>query len=222
MAVRMRDVRRRTMEELRFEPTPKRVRAMLGDGVLVDSTDAVLVWEPRRVLPSYAVPEAQLECDLEPSAAVHDRPADDQLLHGGFPFGVHSTNGEALTVQAVGERREDSAFRPADADLAGRVVLDFHAFDAWFEEDEPILAHPRDPFHRVDIRRGSRHVRVEAVGEVIAESSRPQVVFETSLPVRYYLPREDVRVALTPTDRITRCAYKGEAAVLSFEAGGSV
>src|SRR3954454_24653722 len=118
MAIRMRDVRRSTMEQLRFEPTHKRVRALVGEHVVVDSTDAVLVWEPRRVLPSYAFPAAQLDCDLEPSAAVHDRPDDDQLLHGGFPFGVHSTDGDALTVQAVGERREDSAFRPADADLA--------------------------------------------------------------------------------------------------------
>ena len=209
------------MDELRYERTGKRVRAMLGDHVLVDTTNAVLVWEPRRVLPSYAVPVEELRGELEPSAATHEAPADDQILHGGFAFGVHTTDGEALTVRAAGDTREDSAFRPSDPDLAGCVVLDFHAFDAWSEEEEPIAAHPRDPYHRVDIRRGSRHVRVEMDGELLAESSRPHVVFETSLPVRFYLPREDVRRRIRPTEKLTRCAYKGEAMFVSLEVNGA-
>ena len=73
-------------------------------------------------------------------------------------------------------------FRLADADLAGYVVLDFGAFDAWYEEDEPNVGHPRDPFHRIDVLASSRHVRLELDGQVLAESSRPTLLFETMLP----------------------------------------
>jgi uncharacterized protein (DUF427 family) len=100
------------------------------------------------------------------------------------------------------------------------VVLDFHAFDAWYEEDEPIFSHPRDPFHRVDIRRSSRRVRIEVDGEVLAESSRPCLLFETSLPMRCYLPREDVRLELSPSAKKTYCPYKGQASYASFDVKG--
>jgi uncharacterized protein (DUF427 family) len=222
VATRLRDARRRAMEELRYEPTKKRVRAFLGNHTVADSTRAVLVWEPRRVLPSYAVLAEDLRAELLPSSATPSEDGDARdapILHGGFPFSVHSTAGEALDLRAGGETREGAAFRAADPDLSDYAVLDFHAFD-WYEEDEPISAHPRDPYHRVDIRRGSRHIRVELDGELIAESSRPQVVFETSLPVRFYLPREDVRVPMRPTEKRTRCAYKGEAMFLALEVSG--
>ena len=221
MATLLRDARARALGELRYEPTEKRVRAALGGVTIADSTRAVLVWEPRRVLPSYAVPEEDLSVELAPSppaAARRDDPAHPRLLHGSIPFGVHSTGGETLAIRAGEQTLRDAAFRPADPDLRGYVVLDFHAFDAWHEEDEPIVSHPRDPYHRVDIRESSRHVRVELESELLAESARPRLVFETSLPVRFYLPREDVRVPLRPTDKRTYCAYKGEASYWSFDA----
>ena len=96
----------------------------------------------------------------------------------------------------MGER-VGAGFRLADADLDGYVLLDFYAFDAWLEEDEPIHGHPRDPFSRVDVRLTSRPVRIELDGEVLAESTRARLLFETLVPTRFYLPREDVRVPLT-------------------------
>src|SRR6476659_1999620 len=141
MATRMRDARARAMQELRFEPTEKRVRATLGERTATDSNRAVLVWEPRRVLPSYAVPVEDLRGELLPISVTpqQEEPTDPPpILHGGFPFGVHSTEGEPLSVRIDGETLEDSAFRAADTDLAGYVVLDFHAFDGWYEEDESI------------------------------------------------------------------------------------
>jgi len=219
MATRLRDSRMRMLDELRFEPTEKRVRATLGDHTVADSTHAVLVWEPRRVLPSYAVPSEDLRCDVVPASSLaedEDEPAENPILHGGFPFTVHSTEGEALSVRVGDETMEGAAFRPSDPDLAGLVVLDFHTF-SWCEEDEPIVAHPRDPFHRVDIRRSSRHVRIELDGELLAESSRPHLVFETSLPVRFYLPPEDLRFPVLRAEKRTRCAYKGEAFYLSLD-----
>ena len=64
--------------------------------------------------------------------------------------------------------------------------------DAWFEEDEEVFVHPRDPHHRVDVLRSSRHVRVRIDGRLVADSARPCVLFETGMPARYYLPRADV------------------------------
>jgi uncharacterized protein (DUF427 family) len=125
-------------------------------------------------------------------------------------FRSHTTEGEELTVRSPAGEREAAAFRLGDPDLAGYVELDFAAFDEWFEEDEPIVSHPRDPFHRIDVRRSTRSVVVERDGVVLAESSRPRLLFETNLPARSYLPREDVRLdRLVPSATRTSCAYKG-------------
>jgi uncharacterized protein (DUF427 family) len=107
----------------------------------------------------------------------------------------------------------------ADPALDGRVAIDFKALDRWFEEDVEAVGHPRDPFIRVDVRRSSRRVQVSIDGERVADSARPLVLFETGLPVRYYLPPEDVRLdLLTRTDTHTLCAYKGQASY--YSAGG--
>ena len=79
----------------------------------------------------------------------------------------------------------------------------------WLEEDEPFIGHPHDPFKRIDVLRSSRHVRVEVGGVTLAESSRPMMLIETALPVRWYLPREDVRMdLLAPSEHHTVCAYR--------------
>jgi uncharacterized protein (DUF427 family) len=102
------------------------------------------------------------------------------------------------------------------------VQVDFGALDEWLEEDELQIGHPRDPYHRIDVRSTSRHVRVEIDGELVAESDRAVVLFETGLPPRWYLPQEDIRAALEPSDHRTVCAYKGEASHYSIGAGESV
>jgi uncharacterized protein (DUF427 family) len=92
------------------------------------------------------------------------------------------------------------------------VVLDFDAFD-WLDEDEPLVRHPRNPYHRIDICRSERRVRIEHEGRLLAESSRARWLFEGTFSfVRYYLPREDVAVPLERDDAlVTACAYKGVA-----------
>lgn len=213
----MRDAMASRLTELRYEPTEKRVRAVLGGETVVDTTRAVLVWEPRRVVPAYAVPVDELRAELIPSTSegMAERPG---LLHPGIPFAVHSTPGKPYGVRLKELNRDAAAFRPADAALDDLVVLDFAAFDAWFEEDEKLFSHPRDPYHRVDVRPSSRRVRVELDGELLAESARPTLVFETNLPTRFYLPREDVRAELLPSERVTYCPYKGRATYFSTAA----
>jgi uncharacterized protein (DUF427 family) len=111
---------------------------------------------------------------------------------------------------------------PAEAAgaLDGHVHLEWGAMDAWFEEDEEVYVHPRNPYTRVDILASSRHVVVRAGGEVMAESRKPTLLFETGLPVRYYLPPTDVRDRLRPSPATSRCPYKGTASYWSVEAGG--
>src|SRR3954447_2356493 len=96
-----------------------------------------------------------------------------------------------------------------DPDLAGLVHVPFDAADKWLEEDEVMLGHARDPFARIDVRQSSRHIRVEKDGALLAESTRPVLLFETGLVTRYYLPREDVVGDIDGSDRHTICPYKG-------------
>jgi uncharacterized protein (DUF427 family) len=222
-----------SLGELRYEPIAKRIRGALGGGTVLDSTRAVLVWEPRRVVPSYAVPADDIRAELVargPAAAeATDRAgahmpglSSRPVLDPSVPFSVHTAEGHAADVRAGGQYRPGAGFRPADPDLAGYVVLDFGAFDAWHEEDELNVAHPRDPFHRVDVLSSSRHVSVELDGQLLARSSRPALLFETMLPTRYYLPREDVTAELIPSSTRTYCAYKGQASYWSASVGGRV
>ena len=223
MSPRVLDVLNREMDQLRFEPTEKRIRAMFDSDAVVDSTRAVLVWEPRRVLPSYAVPVDDVSAELAASAArAVALPGEaPPILHPGIPFAAHTAAGEAVDLRLGDETREGVGFRLADPDLDGYMLLDFGGFDAWYEEDEPNVGHPRDPFHRIDILHSSRHVRVERDGELLAETTRPRVLFETSLPARFYLPREDVRAELRPSAKRTYCAYKGQASYWSLEVAGA-
>jgi len=219
--------------ELRHEPTGKRIRAVLDGGTVVDTTRALLVWEPQRIVPSYAVPADDIAAELAPAdAAAADATgtvgvrmpelSGRPVLDPSVPFAMHSAEGRAADVRAGQQNRPGAGFFPADPGLAGYVVLDFGAFDAWYEEDELTVAHPRDPFHRIDVLPSSRHVRVELDGHVLAESSRPVLLFETMLPTRYYLPRDDIRAELTPSATRTYCAYKGQASYWSATAGDRV
>lgn len=230
MSTRVRNVMMRHLGELRHEPIAKRIRATLGGEPVVDSTRALIVYEPRRVVPSFAVPVDDLHAELTP-AAPSEAPSDDvglrlpdvtslPVLDPSIPFSVHTAEGEPVEVVAANGRA--AGFRLADPDLTDYVLLDFGGFDEWYEEDERNIAHPRDPYHRIDVLPSSRHIRLELDGVVLAESNRARLLFESMLPTRYYLPREDVRVPLHVSDKHTRCAYKGEASYLSPEVGGRV
>lgn len=119
----------------------------------------------------------------------------------------------------------DRARRPGagDAALAGHVSFEWDDVDAWFEEDEEIFAHVRDPYHRVDIVPSSRHVEIAIDGVTVADSTHAHVLFETGLPPRWYVPKVDVRMDLMePTATRTQCPYKGEASYWSVRLGDRV
>jgi uncharacterized protein (DUF427 family) len=111
---------------------------------------------------------------------------------------------------------------PGAPGMEGHVAFPWDAFDAWFEEDEQLIAHAIDPYHRVDTRRTSRHVVAGLGGATIADTGRAVALFETGLPIRWYLPPEDVTAELEPSELHTECAYKGVASYFSVRAGGEL
>jgi uncharacterized protein (DUF427 family) len=207
----------RDLGRLRYAATPKRLRALLDGATVLDTRDALLVFEPRRVVPWYAVPPS----DLHLALTEHDPFPVPRLRTPVLPprhNDWHTVPGRSMHLSGHGE----VGFRPDDPDLGGRVILHWEPFE-WFEEDESVMAHPHDPFKRIDVLRSSRDVRVEVNGVVLADSSRPMMLIETSLPVRWYLPRPDVRMdLLTPSDTHTVCAYKGVASYLSAQGAPDV
>lgn len=197
-----------------FEDSPRRIRARFGGETIVDSRHAKLLHEQNH-LPVYYFPESDVRMDLlEPT---------DHTSH--CPF-----KGEARywSVRAGGRVTENAAWaypEPiADAPpLAGYVAFYWHSMDEWLEEDEPAIVHARDPYHRVDVLDTSRHVRVSLNGELLADTTRAKVIFETGLPPRWYIPPEDVRTELlVDSARQTGCAYKGFASYKSVQAGGTL
>jgi len=216
-------------KELRIHPVRKWIRATTGDRTIVDSRRALLVWEPRRVVGSYAVPEEDVAGELVPAAvmAAAEHPVSLEegppVLDPGTSFAVHSTSGIPLTIRTPDGDLSGAAFRADDPDLAGLVLLDWQAFTQWYEEDEPVIAHPHDPFDRIDCLRSSRHIEISNDGVTLADTTRPTLLFETPLPTRFYIPREDVAMdLLEPTASHTVCAYKGKASYWSARVGDSV
>ena len=229
MALRFADHEFAALAELRWHPEAKRIRAFVDGVNAVDSTRARIVWEPRRVVPSFAVPVRDIDGALvaveQDNAEEHPVSLGDgpPVLDPSTGFTAHSINGASFDIIAGMRTLPAAAFAPADADFDGYVIVDFDAFDEWREEDEVLVGHARDPFKTVDTRRSSRRVEVEIGGTVVADSTRPVMLFETYLPTRYYLPREDVRMELlVPTDTVSVCAYKGQARYWSAHVNDTV
>jgi len=180
------------------EPVPRRVRATLGGQSVLDTTRALYLWE----WPFY--PQFQIPVDdVNPDALV-----DEKHTHRVSRGTVARVGLRAGGVErpGAGRRYVESAIEG----LAGTIRFEWDALDAWFEEDEQVFVHPRNPYVRVDALRSTRRVRVELDGIVLAESPAPVMVFETGLPTRYYVDRSAVNFsALVPTATQTACPYKG-------------
>ncbi len=194
-----------------LERSPRRVRVLLGRATVADSTDVRLLHPPGRT-PTYLFPRQDVRTELFQRS---DRCKSDPAMGEGTYW----------TVQAGDRRAVDAAYsfqqppEPAAA-VAGLVAFDWDSMDGVFEEDEEVFVHPRDPYTRIDVLRSSRHVQVRIGDVVVADSNRPRMLLESGLPVRYYLPREDVRSELLePSYTTTRCPYKGIAHYWSVRLG---
>jgi uncharacterized protein (DUF427 family) len=196
---------------LYFEDSPRRVRVMFGGETIADSKRAKLLHETGH-LPIYYFPDEDLRMDLL-----------EESDHTTYcPFKGDASYWSVRVGDNVSENAVWSYPDPIDSapPLAGYLAFYWHLMDHWYEEDEEVFVHPRDPYHRVDILESSRHVKVRVNGEVVAETQRPKILFETGLPPRYYIPPEDVREdALLKSEKTTRCPYKGIASYWSVEVG---
>ncbi len=188
---------------LYLEPTPKRVRVVVGDETVADSRAAFMLHESGHQ-PIYYFPPRDVRSDLlEPSDRVTHCPKKGDASYWTIRAGESVVEAGAWYYPEILPGAPDA--------LKGLVAFYFNRMDHWFEEDEEIFVHPRDPYHRVDVVQSDRLVRVSLDGVVLAESSRALALFESNLPVRWYLPREDVLAELEPSDTVTQCPYKGTA-----------
>ena len=229
MATHTNELLWKALGDLRVQPVEKWIRATNGDRTIVDTRRGRLVWEPRRVVGSYAVPEEDVAGDLvpEPGTGATERlvPVEHarRVLDPSSPFAAHTAPGTPLTIRTPDGDLFGAAFRVDDPDLAGFVILDWGAFTQWFEEDEPVVGHPHDPFHRIDFLASSRRVQIALDGVTLADTTRATLLFETSLPIRFYIPSEDIAMdLLVHTATHTVCAYKGQASYWSARIGDTL
>jgi len=194
---------------IKIEQSRKRVRPYLGGLPVADTIRPVLVWEIP-YYPAYYIPIEDVRMDLlTPS--------------GNSTHSPSRGDGPKYTIKVGGKEAPDAAWRYEDSpipELRNLIRFDWAAMDAWFEEDEEIYTHPRDPYSRVDILASTRHVRIELDAVAVADSRSPRILYETGLPPRYYLPQTDVRLdLLEPADKVTHCPYKGQARYWSARVG---
>ena len=196
---------------LRIEPANRRIRVFFADKAIADSFRALLQMEDRH-LPVYYFPREDVRMDLtEPSNTRTTSPHKGEATYRSIRVGDRTSN-DAMWIY-------EDPVAGAEA-LAAHVAFYWDKVDAWYEEDDEVFVHPRDPYHRVDVLHSSRHVWIQVGGETIAETTRARLLFETGLPTRYYIPKLDVRMErLRPSAKHTRCPYKGVASYWDIAAG---
>lgn len=189
--------------DVRTEPCPRRVRVFVAGVPVADSTRVLYVFEKGH-LPVYYFPRSDVRFDLlEPTSTSTHCPRKGDAVY--------------WTVVVGQERRVDAVWGYPEAfdqvaELRDHVAFYWDRVDAWFEEDDEVFKHPRDPYKRIDVLQSSRHVQVLVDGVTVADSVRPRLLFETGLPTRYYLPKLDVRMdLLRPSETHSVCPYKGTA-----------
>jgi uncharacterized protein (DUF427 family) len=194
-------VQNTNIEHLMFEPTAKRVRAILSGVTVADSTNVMIMHEPGR-LAVYYFPIDDIRQDLLiPSPRRTSSPLKGEAHYWSVQVG------DAIASDAAWSYPDPPDGCP---DISKHVALYWNSMDTWLEEDDEVFVHTRDPYHRIDILESSRRIRVVVAGETLAETAPARFLFETTLPVRYYIPKSDVRLdLLEESESVTACAYKG-------------
>ena len=184
-----------------FEESQRWVRTTFGGETIADSTRVMVLRRANR-LPVYCFPKEDVRTDLM-----------EKTQHSAeFPPQGTATYWSIKVGDIIAENAAWCFHSPTDGwqSLEDYMIFEWGEMDAWYEEEEEVFVHLRDPYHRVDILKSSRHIRIVVEGKTVAETSRPLLLFETGFPTRYYIPREDIRTdILEPSDLKTRCPYKG-------------
>lgn len=195
---------------IRVEDGQKRIRVYLGGELVADTNNVKLVWE-KPYYPTYYFPVADVNTDLlVDTGETHRTPSRGESA-------IHSVKAGGKEAQGAARWYADSPLE----DVSDHISFNWRSMDAWFEEDEQVYVHARDPYTRIDILQSSRHVEVFVAGTKVADTHKPRLLFETGLPVRYYIPKTDIRMdLLEPTDLTTDCPYKGTANYYSVNVDG--
>ncbi|KAL1302030.1 hypothetical protein AAFC00_002479 [Neodothiora populina] len=205
---------------VRTLPTPRRVRLLYKGACLADTlgtSGALFVWEhdyyPQLYLPSKAFFEPQgFETQFKLGDAIKDAKGRKIAIMWEIlvrPAGSGSRDYDAIRNSII--HFVDDLEGPGEA-LRDMVKVNFDAVDQWLEEDTPIFVHPKDPFKRIDILTSTRPIKVSISGRIVAETSTSMHLYETGLPVRFYMPLTAIDVSvLRPSKTRTQCPYKGEA-----------
>jgi len=184
-----------------FEPSPRWVRTTFGGETVADSRQCMVLRRAKK-LPVYCFPKADVRLDLlEPTENRSDFP----------PQGILSYR-SIKVADKLAENAASEILDPADGwhMLKDYIIFDWGKMDAWYEEEEEVFVHLRDPYHRIDVIESSRHLRILVEDKTIVETRRPRLLFETGFPIRYYVSQDDVRMdLLEQSDLKTRCPYKG-------------
>lgn len=202
---------------VKYEQTQKRIRLLFNGAIVADTTEALYVWE-HKFYPQYYLPMTAFTnvpgFDLELSYGEAIKDARRKVIGGVMELAVRREARDDMSRSIV-----DMILFAADLEgpaqmLNNHVKVPFDAIDQWFEEDTPIYVHPKDPYKRVDLLQSTRPVRVtipvDGQDVTLAESSSSVHLYETMLPVRYYLPYPSTRtIFLRPSSMSTQCPYKG-------------
>lgn len=199
---------------VKTDRNPKRVSVRWNGEVVADSIRSLILHE-RGKLPVYYFPREDVRSDVLV-------PSDNKTycpVKGDASYYSVKVNGE-ISEDAVWSYEETI---PGREDIKGYYAFYWNKVDAWFEEDEEVFVHPRDPYKRIDALRSSRHVEIYLDEVKLADSKRPVIVFETGVPVRYYLPEEDLNTSLLEASELeTACPYKGTASYRSVQINGEL
>jgi uncharacterized protein (DUF427 family) len=201
-------------QQVVFAPTGTKIRAEFDTEVVAESRNAMLLREsPFRLV--YGFPKVEVT-----SSALQARSETD---HAG---GLGAVRYWDLITD--GTRREQALYEYLDTregvpDLRGYLFVEWASANRWFEEEEQLIGHPRDPFTRIDVRQTAYHIQVELEGVTVADTSRPLVLAETGVPIRYYVPSDDITwYYLIDSETTSSCAYKGRARYWHLQVNGTV
>lgn len=186
-----------------FEPSPRRVRVYFNHQLIADSKEMMLLRETNR-LPLYYFPKKDVQMDfLIPSKQATDSDPKGEPVFWDLKVGEKIAKNAAFTFRNPPNKAPN---------LENYIAFKWNSMESWFEEDEEVSVYARDPHKRVDVLHSSRHIKIVLDDTVIAETNHPWLLFETGLPTRYYLSRQDVHMGLLePSKTLSRCPYKGEA-----------
>ncbi|KAF4961558.1 hypothetical protein FGADI_182 [Fusarium gaditjirri] len=186
--------------------TSRRIQAVHNRTTIVDTTHGVYVWEhdsfPTIYVPVVDVKNAKLVDKKNISVELKERAAIAQLV-----IPAHDSINEAKVDNVVRFFQDVTL-----GALSDMVRIEFRSIDQWFEEDEPIFVHAKDPFKRIDILHSTRPIEVKVNGRTVAKTTSSMHLLETGLPTRYYLPLSAVDPTVLSKSTVrSKCPYKGEA-----------